>query len=140
MKLSSEDMQRFIPHRYPFLMVDSITELEAEKRVVAVKRVSCDEPFFEGHFPEEKIMPGVLLTEAMAQTAIFLFYDKDQAAPIYYLASVKARFLTPVVPGDTIRIEAVPVKIVKGAGIVNAGAFVEEKKVAEAEFSFKARS
>ncbi|MDB4349728.1 3-hydroxyacyl-ACP dehydratase FabZ [Omnitrophica bacterium] len=140
MELNSEQIQKFLHQRYPFLMIDKIIQLEKSAKAVAIKSVSYNEPFFMGHFPEEKIMPGALISEAMAQTAIFLFYDETKPAPIFYLASTKTRFLAPVVPGDQMRIEAVPIKIIKGSGIIKAEAFVEDKKIATGEFSFKEKT
>lgn len=139
MELSNEQIANFIYQRYPFLFIDRITDLEKEKRVVAIKNVTFNEPFFVGHFPKEKIMPGALISEAMAQAAIFLFYNEEEKPPIYYLASIKARFLSPVVPGDQMRMEAVPIKIVKDSGVVKVVTYVEDKKVASGEFSFKAK-
>jgi len=139
MELGFKIIERFLHQRYPFLMIDKITELEKGKRVVAVKHVSVNEPFFEGHFPQKKIMPGVLITEAMAQAGSMLFYDEARNDnSIYYLGSIKTRFLHPVVPGDSIKIEAVPVKITKDAGIIKAESSVNGKIVAKGEFSFKA--
>lgn len=140
MKLNIEQIEKFLHQRYPFLMIDKIIDFEKKARVVAIKNVTYNEPFFRGHFPEEKIMPGVLISEAMAQTAIFLFYEEEREAPIYYLVSVKTRFLVPVVPGDQMRIEAVPIKIIKDSGIVKVEACVGDKKVASGEFSFKAKA
>lgn len=139
MELSLEKIVKFLHQRYPFLMIDKVTELEKGKRAVAIKNVSVNEPFFEGHFPDRKIMPGVLISEAMAQTGAMLFYNEDKKGnPIYYLGSIKSRFLFPVAPGDSLTIEAVPVKITQDAGIVKAEARVADKVVARGEFSFKA--
>lgn len=140
MELNLEQIIKFLHQRYPFLMIDKIAELEKGQRAVAIKNVSVNEPFFEGHFPERKIMPGALISEAMAQTGAMLFYDeaKETPATYYYLGSIKTRFLQPVVPGDILRIEAVPVKITKDAGIVKTEARVEGRTVAKGEFSFKA--
>ena len=121
-------------------MIDKIVDFKKQKRVVALKNVSYNESFFTGHFPEEKIMPGALISEAMAQAALFLFYDEEsRAVPIYYLSSARSRFLAPVVPGDQMRIEAIPIKLIKDSGIVKAEVFVGDKKVASGEFSFKAK-
>ena len=139
MELNIEKIEKFLHQRYPFLMIDKVIDIEKNARVVAIKNVSYNEPFFEGHFPDQKIMPGNLISEAMAQTAIFLFYNESGNAPIFYLASAKTRFLIPVIPGDQIRIEAVPVKIIKDSGIVKTEAFVKDRKVASGEFSFKAK-
>jgi len=140
MKLDSERIQKFLHQRYPFLMIDKIIDCEKEKRAVGIKNISYNEPFFVGHFPSEKIMPGALIAEAMAQTAIFLFYDEFATAPLYYLTNIKSRFLSPVCPGDQMRIEATPVKIVKDSGIVKTEVFVKDKKIASGEFVFKAKT
>ena len=106
------DIQRILatlPHRYPFLLVDRILEVEPGKRVVGIKNVTFNEPFFQGHFPGNPVMPGVLLIEAMAQTGAVLLlsdYTGDMAGKYVYLAGVdKARFRRTVVPGDQVRFE-----------------------------------
>jgi beta-hydroxyacyl-ACP dehydratase FabZ len=138
-----EQIQQILPQRFPFLMIDRVLELEPQKKVVAIKNVTINEGFFEGHFPLRPIMPGVLIIEAMAQASIMLFYaDQSQARPkkvSYYLGSVKARFLQPVHPGDQLKITVEPVKIITGAAIVNAVAYVGEKEVAKGELSFSAK-
>ena len=139
MQLKIEKIEKFLHQKYPFLMIDKIIDYEKEKKVIAIKNVSYNEPFFKGHFPDEKIMPGTLISEAMAQAAIFLFYDETKEAPLYYLASTKTRFLAPVIPGDQIQIKVVPIKLIKGSGIAKAEAFVGDKKVATGELSFKAK-
>lgn len=139
MELNLEAIKKVLHQRYPFLMLDKVIKFEKEKQVVGIKNVSVNEPFFQGHFPERKIMPGALISEAMAQTGAMLFYDEDKKEnPIYYLASMKTRFLHPVFPGDTMQIEATPIKITKDAGIIRAEAKVEDKIVARGEFAFKA--
>jgi len=141
MELTIEAIKKVLHQRYPFLMVDKVIEFEKGKRVVGIKNVSENEPYFEGHFPEKKIMPGVLISEAMAQTGAILFYDENKNNnPIYYLGSIKTRFFKVVVPGDSLRIEAVPVKLTKDAGIIKAEAKVDNNIVAKGEFSFKAVS
>ncbi len=127
-----------LPQKYPFLMIDKVLEHEQGKKVVALKNVSINEYFFKGHFPDNPIMPGALIIESMAQAAILLFSgdkvsDKDAT---YYLTSVKVRFLHPVFPGDQIKIEIAPVKIISNAGIVEGICRVEEKIVAKGELSF----
>jgi len=136
MELNFEQITKFLHQRYPFLLVDRILEFEKGKRVLSLKNVSVNEPYFQGHFPEKKIMPGVLISEAMAQTAAIIFYEEN--APIYYLGTVKSRYLTPVTPGDTLKIEATPVKLTQDSGIVKTEARVGDKTVAKGEFSFKA--
>ena len=140
MKLDINKIKEILHQRYPFLMVDRVIEFEKGKRVISIKNVTLNEPFFQGHFPEKKIMPGVLIAEAIAQTGALLFYDEDkkQNGKIHYLYSIKMRFLQPVVPGDTLKIEVTPVKVVEGAGIVSGEAYVEDKLVAKGEFAFKA--
>jgi len=124
------------------LMIDGVLELDPGKKIVALKNVSMNEPFFGGHFPGEPIMPGVMMVEAMAQASIMLFSGITPGAAsrntLYYLSSVKMRFLHPVVPGDQLKIAIEPVKIISTAGIVKAQAFVADKEVACGELSFVA--
>lgn len=108
MILDSNGIQKILPHRYPFLMVDAILEMEQFKRIVGVKNVSINEGFFQGHFPGKPIMPGVLIIEAMAQTGGLLLLkevpERDTKL-LYFVAVDEARFRRPVVPGDQLRIE-----------------------------------
>jgi 3-hydroxyacyl-[acyl-carrier-protein] dehydratase len=106
--MDSVEIQKLLPHRYPFLMVDSILEVERLKRIVGIKNVSINEYYFQGHFPGKPIMPGVLIIEAMAQTGgLLLLLDiPDRANKLLYFVAVDgARFRRPVVPGDQLRIE-----------------------------------
>jgi beta-hydroxyacyl-ACP dehydratase FabZ len=141
--LNIEEIQKILPQRYPFLMIDKVLELEPNKKVVAVKNVTINDGFFAGHFPDNPIMPGVLIIEAMAQASIILFYQerKTQADKqlTYYLGSVKARFLNPVVPGDQLKITVEPIKVISNAAIVNAVACVADKEVAKGELTFSAK-
>src|SRR5579883_3250084 len=110
--LDVNDIRGILPHRYPFLLVDRIVELEAE-RIVGIKQVTTNEPFFQGHFPDFPVMPGVLIVEAMAQTAgvLVLHNMPDRQNKLVLLVAVEnARFRRPVVPGDTLRME---MKIIK---------------------------
>jgi 3-hydroxyacyl-[acyl-carrier-protein] dehydratase len=102
------DIQKLLPHRYPFLMIDGILEMERLKTIVGIKNVTINEHFFQGHFPGKPIMPGVLIIEAMAQTGGLLLLteipDRDSKL-LYFVAVDKARFRRPVVPGDQLRLE-----------------------------------
>jgi len=137
--LDVNEIRKILPHRYPFLLVDKIIELE-EERIVGIKNVTANEPFFTGHFPDIPVMPGVLIVEAMAQTAGILVLksipDRDQK--LVLLVSVDAaRFRRPVVPGDQLRLD---MKVIRRKGTVAkmAGkAFVDGVLVAEAEVMCK---
>ncbi len=127
-----------LPHRFPFLMVDRIIELEEGKRIVGIKNVTINEPFFQGHFPQRPIMPGVLIIEAMAQVgAVVVLGTPENRGKIAYLMGVdKAKFRKPVEPGDQLRIEIEIVSARKSAGKVAAKAFVGETLVAQAGITF----
>ncbi len=131
--LSIEEIRRRIPLRYPYLMVDRIVELEAE-RVVALKNVTIDEPVFQGHFPEPlpAVMPGTLILEAMAQTAAFLLTGVEGRKAGYLVGVERARFRRTVIPGDQLRLEARLLR--RRAGLVKAevSATVDGKPAAEA--------
>ncbi len=125
-------------------MIDRILELEPGTRAVAIKNVSGNDMVFQGHFPEKAIMPGALILEAMAQTAIVLFAAGKQReggdkGPLYYFGSVKARFLNPAFPGDRITIRVENVKSLPTGAFVSGEAFVEDKKIAEAELVFSVK-
>ncbi len=105
------EIKEYLPHRYPFLLVDRVLELEPEKRIVAIKNVTINEPFFQGHFPHYPVMPGVLIVEAMAQAAALLSFKsmgskRDENTVVYLVGIDGARFKRPVVPGDTLILEA----------------------------------
>jgi 3-hydroxyacyl-[acyl-carrier-protein] dehydratase len=133
------DLQRILkllPHRYPFLMIDKVRELEPKKRVVAIKNVSNNEPQFQGHFPGRPIMPGVLILEAFAQAAVVMMLAADADAPenqiYYYLGIDNARFKKPVVPGDQLELEVTFDRAMRGIGKFNCTARVSGEVVAEA--------
>jgi len=134
--LDIQEIQKILPQRPPFLMIDRVLELDPGKKVVAIKNVTYNEEFFAGHFPGRPIMPGVLIIEAMAQSAIILFYgykNTEGKKLSYYLGSVKMRFLAPVFPGEQLKITIEPIKLLSRAAIVSAVARVEDKDVARGE-------
>jgi len=132
-----KEIMNIIPHRYPFLFVDRIIEMEKGKRIVGIKNVTINEPFFQGHFPGMPVMPGVLIVEAMGQTAGVLAYKtkgKDAEGKAVFLMSInRVKFRRPVVPGDRLLLE---LEVVKRRGDIWAfkgRAIVENQLVAEAE-------
>ncbi|KAF3981341.1 MAG: 3-hydroxyacyl-ACP dehydratase FabZ [Methylococcales symbiont of Hymedesmia sp. n. MRB-2018] len=129
-------IQKILPHRYPFLLIDKVLECDPKVRLFALKNVTFNEPFFQGHFPENPVFPGVLMIEAMAQaTAILTAQSDDQFAKdtTYFLASVdKARFKKQVKPGDQIIIEAIFIKSKRHLWSFECSAKVDERLVANA--------
>jgi 3-hydroxyacyl-[acyl-carrier-protein] dehydratase len=134
------EIQKILPHRYPFLFVDRVLDIEAGKKITALKNVSMDEPFFQGHFPGRPIMPGVLMVEAMAQVGGLLVSksrpDSDPSDDnlVYFMSIEKAKFRKPVVPGDQLVLE---VEALQARGKVwkfKGEAKVDGKVVCEAEF------
>ena len=130
------EIMKYLPHRYPFLLVDRILEI-GEAKIVGMKNVTINEPFFQGHFPGHPIMPGVLIIEAMAQVGGIFAFKSMNATPetkvVYFMGIDKARFRKPVLPGDQIRFE---LELLKKRGPVysfKGNAFVDGKLVAEAE-------
>jgi 3-hydroxyacyl-[acyl-carrier-protein] dehydratase len=137
--LGVEEIKRLIPHRYPFLMVDRLIGIVPGERAVGIKNVTINEPFFQGHFPNQPIMPGVLIIEALAQTAGALVAHsigaQDQGKTVYFMSIDNARFRKPVVPGDTVHL-VVEKKQARGAvwkfdGVAKVGDVV----VAESTFT-----
>ncbi|RDI96240.1 3-hydroxyacyl-[acyl-carrier-protein] dehydratase FabZ [Meiothermus sp. QL-1] len=136
------ELLRFLPHRYPFLLIDRILEAD-EKRFRALKNVTFNEPQFQGHFPGYPIMPGVLLLEAMAQASVAVVVRRPEFKPgmLVFLAGVEgARFRKPVVPGDTLLLEGELLGYRQGVGKVRVGAWVEGELKAEAVLSFVLRA
>lgn len=136
--LNSQEIQKIIPHRYPFLLVDRVIELEEGKRAVGIKNVTANEPFFPGHFPEYHVMPGVLIVEALAQVgAVALLKMPEYAGEIGFLAGVdKVRLRRQVVPGDTLRLEVELVRLRGGIGKGVGRAYVGEELACEGELLF----
>ena len=139
--LGIQDILNLLPHRYPFLLIDRILEFEANKRVVGLKNVTINEPFFQGHFPGHPIMPGVLLLEAMAQTggvlALKSIPEEEVSKKVLYFMSIdKAKFRKPVLPGDQVRFELElikergPVKSFKAQAVVDGGVVAEAEMMA----------
>ena len=139
--LDFEQIKRIIPQRFPFMMIDRVVEIEPGVRVVGLKNLTGNEWFYQGHFPKKAITPGAMICEAIAQTGI-VFFSLSQPDPgdvTYLLGSVKMRFLEPVWPGDQMRIEVTPIKIMSKAGILSATVTVEERTVAKGEFALAAK-
>jgi 3-hydroxyacyl-[acyl-carrier-protein] dehydratase len=133
-------IQQYLPHRYPFLLIDRVLEMEVEpeKRLIGVKNISVNEPFFQGHFPNNPVMPGVLMIEAMAQAAGMLAHlaaEVDgKTGELYYLVKVdNARFSQIVVPGDQLILDTIQKRIMRRMGHYVCQAFVGEKRVASCE-------
>jgi 3-hydroxyacyl-[acyl-carrier-protein] dehydratase len=135
MMLNINEIMKYLPHRYPFLLVDRIVESNPGISAVGIKNVTINEPFFQGHFPGQPIMPGVLIIEAMAQVAgIFAFCSGVEGKSVYFMSIEKAKFRRPIVPGDQVRME---VRLLHKRGNVwkfSGTAMVDGKVVSEAEF------
>lgn len=138
LQFDNETIKNYLPHRYPFLLVDRVVELEAGKSIKAYKNVTCNEPFFNGHFPQKSIMPGVLQIEALAQTAGLLIVHQaqqdTQERSLFYFAGIDAaRFKRLVVPGDKLTLEATVQKARRDLWKFNVLATVEGETACEAE-------
>ena len=136
--MTIEEIKHYLPHRYPFLLIDRVTEFEKDKRIVALKNVTANEPFFPGHFPHFHVMPGVLIVEAMAQAAAVLSLrslgQANDGKWVYYFVGIDgARFKRPVVPGDTLTLEVTQGRVGRGIGKFNTVAKVGGQVVSEAE-------
>jgi len=137
--LTYQDISRILPHRYPFLLVDRIVELEINKRVVGIKNVTANEPFFQGHFPGNPIMPGVLIIEAMAQVGGVLarlsipgMLEREDNSSVLFVSMDQVKFRRPVIPGDQIRFELEPIRTGSRVWKMTGKAFVDNDRVAEA--------
>ena len=136
--LSNIDIQNIIPHRYPFLLIDKVLEVEPGKSAVAIKNVTANEPFFQGHFPGNPIMPGVLIVEALAQTACVagLLLEENKGKLGVFTGIEGIKFRKQVVPGDTLRLEVEFLAFKMGMGKVKVKATVDGKNAAEGELKF----
>ena len=134
--MNINEIMQYLPHRYPFLLVDRIIDLQPGESITGIKNVTFNEPFFQGHFPGQPIMPGVLIIEAMAQVAgIAAFSSGMEGKAVYFMSIEKAKFRRPVVPGDQLRLE---IKVLQQRGNVwkfSGAATVEGKLAAEADFT-----
>ncbi len=138
-----QEIQSLLPHRYPFLLVDRVVESQPGKRLAAIKNVTINEPFFQGHFPTKPVMPGVLLIEAMASRPVACAMESAEVPKeaIYYLVGVdKARFKRPVVPGDQLRFDVEVLKHRRDIWVFAAEAKVDGELVASAEIMCTARN
>ncbi len=136
--MNIHEILEYLPHRYPFLLIDRVIECELGKRIRALKNVSVNEPYFDGHFPYYKVMPGVLIVEAMAQAAAILSFRtmgiKPDDKSVYYFAGIdRARFKKPVMPGDQLVLEVSIERTVRNVVKYAGKAYVGETLVAEAE-------
>lgn len=136
--LTSEQIQSIIPHRYPFLLVDRVVEMEAGERAVGIKAVTIDEPFFAGHFPGRPVMPGVLIAEALAQVgAVVVLGSPSMAGRIPFLAGLdNFRFRRQVIPGDLLRLEITMSQLRSRAGRGHGRATVDGEVAAEGDIMF----
>ena len=137
-EMTIDEIKEYLPHRYPFLLIDRIASFEKDRRIVALKNVTVNEPFFPGHFPHHAVMPGVLIVEAMAQAAAVLSLKsaghKNDGKWVYYFVGIDgARFKRPVTPGDQLSIEVEAGQVRRGMAKFTAVAKVGAAVVAEAE-------
>ena len=136
--LNIDDIKKIIPHRYPFLLIDKITELEPGKRAVGIKNVTMNEPFFAGHFPDYPVMPGVLIVEALAQVgAVAVLSMPEYAGRLAFFAGIDGvRFKRQVRPGDTLRLEIELVTLRMGIGKGDAKAYVGDELAVSGQLTF----
>ena len=134
--MNIREIQNILPHRYPFLLVDRIIDIKPKVKAIGLKNVTANEHFFQGHFPDNPIMPGVLIVEAMAQVSgILAFHSGAQGSSIYFMSIEKAKFRKPVVPGDQLRFEVNVLQQRNNVWKFSAQAIVDDKVVAEADFT-----
>lgn len=134
--MNSQEIQKVLPHRFPFLLIDRITDIKPRSKAVGLKNVTINEPFFQGHFPDFPIMPGVLVIEAMAQVSgILAFKSGAKGDSVYFMSIEKAKFRKPVVPGDQLIFKVNIVQQRNNVWKFSGQAFVDDKVVAEADFT-----
>jgi beta-hydroxyacyl-ACP dehydratase FabZ len=134
--LDIEKILKILPHRYPFLLIDKVLELEKGKSIIAIKNVTYNEHFFQGHFPQKKVMPGVLIIEALAQAGGILVYQSipDPQKTLVFLSTINnAKFRRPVVPGDQLRLEVEIIKLKSRFCNIRGKAYVGEEVAGESE-------
>jgi len=132
-----KEIHKFLPHRYPFLLVDRILEISPGEKATGIKNLTCNEEFFQGHFPGNPIMPGVLIVEALAQVAGLLAFRSGASAgkSVYFMSIERAKFRKPVVPGDQLKLEVIILQQRGNVWKFSGNASVEDKVAAEAEFT-----
>lgn len=137
--LEVEQIMQYLPHRYPFLLVDRIVEFEENQRIVGIKNVTINEPYFQGHFPGVPIMPGVLIVECMAQVGgvlVFKTIREREKKLVFFMAIENAKFRKPVRPGDQLRVEMVIERVKTRIGKLKGKAYVDGQLVAQADIMF----
>ena len=132
------EIERLIPQRYPFLMLDRVLEIKPGESIKAYKNVSIDEEYFKGHFPDAPIFPGALTAEAMAQATCILLKKSipDIEASLFFVTNIKIRFFKPIVPGDQLHVNVKAVKMTRIGGVFETEAFVDGSPVAKGEMTF----
>lgn len=138
MILNSSDIQKIIPHRYPMLLIDKVIELKEGEKAVGIKNVTFNEQFFQGHFPGNPVMPGVLIVEALAQTGAvaILSLEKFRNKTVYFAGIKNVKFKKKVIPGDTLKLVTEITKLKGSFGIGSAFAYVDDEVAVEAELIF----
>jgi len=135
--LDIQKIMSYLPHRYPFVLIDRVLELEPGKRILVLKNVTVNEPFFQGHFPGAPIMPGVLIVQALAQAGGVLFFhgtdEEKRGSLVYFMGMDKVKFRKPVVPGDQLLLEVAILKQRAKTLKLSGVATVDQERVAEAE-------
>jgi 3-hydroxyacyl-[acyl-carrier-protein] dehydratase len=137
-KLEIREILNYLPHRFPFLLIDRVLSWEPGKNIVAIKNVAVNEPYFQGHFPGNPVMPGVMILESLAQAAAILSFlsmkrDTTQNLLYYFVGIDRARFKKPVIPGDQLRLDVTMTRLVRGIGKFAAVATVADEVVTEAD-------